>query len=258
MPSPFPGMDPYLEPHWLDVHTAIVAEARGTLNRLLPPGQVARAEERLAIESDEQLFRRMGPDVRVFSPSTADPSEGAGGVVIEAPFKLVLELDPIIERYVRIVDEAGQLITVVEFISPTNKRQPGLDDYREKRAALLTAGVHVVEIDLVRAGNWRALMRPEVCPPNAITPYRVTVRASGTRPGAYLFPIWLRLPLPEIQIPLRPIDQPVRLALQPLLDAVYDGGRYGQTINYRLSLDEPLEGEDESWADSLLRTSGRR
>lgn len=252
MGSPFPGMDPYLEPHWLDVYTALVAEARRALNRLLPQGLVARVEERLAIESDQDVFQRVGPDVRVFAPSTADPSEGAGGTSIDAPYKLVVELDPIIERFVRILDDAGQLITVVEFISPTNKRQPGLDDYRQKRSGLLSGGVHVVEVDLVRAGNWRALMRPEVCPPEAASPYRVTIRTSGTSPAGYLFPISLREPLPEIPIPLRPSEKPVRLALQALLSSVYEDGRYAQTINYRLPLDMPLDGEDAAWADSLL------
>ena len=251
-------MDPYLEPHWLDVHTALVGEARRALNRLLPLGLVARAEERLAIESDEQVFRRIGPDVRVFSPSTADPSEGAGGTVIEAPYKLVVELDPIIERYIRIIDEAGKMITVVEFISPTNKRQPGLDDYRQKRSALLSGGVHVVEVDLVRAGNWRALMRPQVCPPETVSPYRVTIRTSGARPGGYLFPISLRGPLPEIPIPLRPSDKPVALALQPLLLSVYEDGRYDQTIDYHLPLEEPFEGDDATWADTLRQTARGR
>ena len=250
-------MDPYLEPHWLDVHSALAAEARRALNRLLPSGLVARVEERVAIESSEDMFQRVGPDVRVFSPSTADTSEDVGGTVIEAPYKLVVELDPIIERYIRIIDDAGQLITVVEFISPTNKRQPGLDDYRRKRVALLSGGVHVVEVDLVRAGNWRALMRPEVCPPDAVSPYRITIRTSGAHPGGYLFPISLREPLPEIPIPLRPSDKLVRLMLQPLLTSVYEDGRYERTLDYRLPLEQPLEGEDAAWADSLLRAIGR-
>lgn len=234
-------MDPYLEPHWLDVHSALVAEARRGLNHSLPRGLVTRVEERVATESDEDLIQRVGPDVRVFSRSPP-----------------VVELDPIIERFIRILDDAGQLITVVEFISPTNKRQPGLDDYREKRASLLSGGVHVVEVDLVRAGNWRALMRPGLCPAEAVSPYRTTIRTSGTRPSAYLFPISLREPLPEIPIPLRPADKPVRLALQPLLAGVYDDGRYEQTIDYRLPLDPALERDDAAWADSLLKAADRR
>ena len=47
-----------------------------------------------------------------------------------------------------------------------------VDEFREKRANLLSAGVNFVEVDLVRSGNWRALMRPELCPPEASSPYR--------------------------------------------------------------------------------------
>jgi len=248
-------MDPYLEPHWLDVHSALVAEARRTLNRVLPTGLVARIEERVVIESDGESFQRIGPDVRVFSPSTADPSEHAGQAVIEAPYKLVVDLDPITERYIRILDESGQLITVVEFISPTNKRQPGLDDYREKRGSLLSGGVHVVEVDLVRAGNWRALMRPGLCPAEAVTTHRAVIWTSGPKPATYLYPIPLRQPLPEIQIPLRPADHPVRLALQDLMNSVYNDGRYEQSIDYRLPLDPPLEPDNAVWANELLRSA---
>ena len=69
MKSPLPGMDRCLEPHWRDVHTALIAEARRVLNRVLPRGLVARAEEQVAVESGEESYRRVGPDVRVFSRS---------------------------------------------------------------------------------------------------------------------------------------------------------------------------------------------
>lgn len=251
-------MDPYLEPHWLDVHTSLITEARRALNQLLPPGLVARVEERVAIESEDDALQRVGPDVRVFSPSTADPAEKKGGILIEAPYKIVVDLDPIIERFIRVLDQDGQLITVVEFVSPTNKRPPGLEAFRHKRAELLAAGVHFVEIDLVRAGNWRALMRPGTCPRDAVSTYRAVVRTTGSRPGGYLFPLLLRQPLPAVPVPLRPDDQPVKLALQPLLNAVYQDGRYDQALDYSRPLETPLDADDAAWADELLRSSGRR
>jgi hypothetical protein len=252
MKSPFPGMDPYLEPHWLDVHSSFVVGTRDELNQRLPEDLVARSEERVAVESDEG-DRQIGPHVRVFSPSTADPEEGHGSVILEAPFKLVVQSDPIIERFIRIIDEAGQLITVLEFISPTNKRPPGLDAYRQKRGELLDSNVHIVEIDLVRAGDWRGLMRPERCPTKGISLYRVTIRTSGRPRRGYLFPIHLMDPLPEIPIPLRPADPPVKLKLQPLLDRVYQNGRYGRTIGYRQPLDPPLSSDDAARVAAILK-----
>jgi len=51
MKSPFPGMDPYLEAHWLDVHSRLVAYAADALNEVLPETLVARMEERVAVEA---------------------------------------------------------------------------------------------------------------------------------------------------------------------------------------------------------------
>jgi hypothetical protein len=251
-------MDPYLERSWLDVHTSLIGEARRHLNRSLPEGLVARAEERLAVESDDDYQRRVAPDVRVFTPSTADPDEGVGGVAIEAPFKLVVQRDPQIERFIRIIDQDGTLITVIEFVSPSNKVQPGLADYHKKRGELLAANVHVVEIDLVRSGDWRALMRPESCPPGGASTYRAVVRTAGPRPGGYLFPISLRQALPEIPVPLRPGDPLAHLPLQRLLDGAYEDGRYDRTIDYASPLDSPLSAEEDAWAGELLRSAGRR
>jgi len=241
-------MDPYLEPHWLDVQTALATEARRQLNRILPSRLVARVDGRIAIESGTAAARR-----REYESTHAQAL-----LSIDAPYSLVVELDPLIERFIRILDESGALIAVIEFLSPTNKRAPGLEDYRQKRLALLSGGVHVVEIDLVRHGNWRALMRPATCLTDAISPYRATVRVAPDVVGGHLYPFDLRHSLPEIQIPLRPSDKPLRLPLQPLLNAVYDDGRYDETIDYSKDPDPPLDDPDAAWADQMLRAAGRR
>ena len=151
MPSPFPGMEPYIEPHWLDVDRA----GNGSSTEIEPNASAGprgtRAEERIAAESvDGEFVRGLGPRCpRVCPLRSADPAEGNGGIAINAPFKLVVELDPIIERFIRIIDSSGQLVHVIEFLSPTNKRQPGLTRYREKRDELLASAVHVVEVELV-------------------------------------------------------------------------------------------------------------
>jgi hypothetical protein len=122
----------------------------------------------------------------------------------------------------------------------------------------LSAGVHVVEVDLVRAGNWRAVMLPERCPAKGVSTYRAVLRTSGERPAGYLYPITLRQPLPEIPIPLRPKDKPVPLPLQTLLEAVYEDGRYDQTIDYGQPLHPPLSADDEAWMQGLLQSAGKR
>jgi hypothetical protein len=246
-------MDPYLERHWLDVHTGLIAEARRHLNRVLPPGLIARAEERIAVESGEEYVRHLGPDVRVVAPGHAAATE-ADVAVIEAPY-LLADSEPITERFIRIVDEAGRLVTVIEVLSPGNKREPGMTDYRTKRRELLASGVHLVEIDLIRAGDWRALMAPERCPAGAESPYRAIVRTAGRRPRGYLFPLTFRDPLPDVPVPLRAGERPVALPLQTMLDTVYQDGRYDQTIAYSRQPEPALEGADWAWLQERLERS---
>jgi hypothetical protein len=120
--------------------------------------------------------------------------------------------------------------------------------------------VNFVEVDLIRAGDWQALLRPHRCPAKAFSTYRVTFRVPRDRRAVYLHPISLRSPLPSIPIPLRRNDPEVRLDLQPLLDAAYVNGRYERRLRlaYTRPLDPPLHEEDAAWADDLLRAAGRR
>src|SRR5579884_2052949 len=154
MKSPFPGMDPYLEAHWLDVHTSLVKDARDALNRRLPDDLVATAEERVAVEDERGVEQRFGPEVRIIEPQgVTEPEESVGGVAVAAPLRLLAQVEPIIERFIRVIETGTErLVTVIEFVSPTNKRGEGLYEFRAKRGKLVGAGVKFVEIDLVRQG----------------------------------------------------------------------------------------------------------
>jgi hypothetical protein len=251
-------MDPYLERHWLDVHTKLVSDGATALNLVLPADLAARSEERLAVElEDDEKLRGIRPDVQVYEPGVSDTSQT--GVAITAPYKLVVDLDPITERFIKIIRaDDERVITVIEFLSPTNKLGKGLEKYVEKRDELVRSGVHVVEIDLVRRGEWRSVLEPHLCPREAVTAYRATVRLGGRRWEAYLYPMPLRQPLPAIPIPLRTGDPEVRLDLQQLLEEAYLSRRYGQTLNYLRPPDPPLDPTDAAWADELLKAAGKR
>jgi hypothetical protein len=252
-------MDPYLERHWLAVHTQLVASASAALNQVLPEDLVARPEERLGIESGDptEPTHEVAPDVRVFEPGFS-PAQG-GGPLLAAPFKLVVNLDPITERYVKIIrPDDERLVTVIEFISPSNKSGRGLDRYTLKREEFLEANVHVVEIDLTRRGDWRALLRPHLCPKEAVAAYRATIRLGGRREAAYLYPMSVQLALPAVPIPLRPRDPEIKLDLQSLLEEAYATGRHSRTIDYAKPCDSPLDADDAAWAGEMLRTAGGR
>ena len=266
--SPFPGMNPYLQRHWPDVHVTLIGHCRDALNDLLPPDLIARAEQQVGIGGDEDVGERptrATPDVRVWQPSSDAESDDGGVAVMAAPPPRVkvapmrLRLDsPRKRRWLEIREaDGGRLVTVVEFLSPANKRGRGRREFVRKRNRLLRGRVNVVEIDLTRGGPWRRLFGGMSLPAAAAATYRVAifVPARGGRFVPWLHPMPLREPLAEITIPLRRKEPPVKLALQPLVDRAYHGGRYGRTTDYAKPPDPPLSADDAAWAGSLLAES---
>ena len=84
--------------------------------------------------------------------------------------------------------------------------------------------------------------------------YRVVVRHARESDTAYLYPIRLVEALPQIPVPLRKKDSPVPLDLQPLVNAVYQNGKYYLRMDYKQPPPEPaLNSEDAAWCDELLR-----
>jgi hypothetical protein len=263
MKSPFPGMDPYLERHWGDVHTSFLVYARNQLNAQLPNDLQARVEESVEVEIGDQMSHALYPDVRVSEQSRRPSTEGplpAPGVAVAEPYVLLLEDEPRTERHVEIVEtrDGGRVVTVIEVLSPANKT--GVDGraaYLRKQREYLEAGVNLVEIDLVREGDF-VLAAPERRIPSTVrTPYLVCVRRATASDRALLYRIALRGPLPNIRIPLRPSDRDVVLELQPIIDACYCDGRYHQ-IDYGVDPVPRFGEEDSRWIDQLLREKGLR
>ncbi len=70
MPSPFPGMDPYIETRriWSDFHLDLAAEIRADLNARIQPGYYATAVTYVTydvIEVVQLQPRAVSPDVSV-------------------------------------------------------------------------------------------------------------------------------------------------------------------------------------------------
>jgi hypothetical protein len=195
-------MDPYLEPHWLDVHSSLATGARDALNQQLPDDLVASVEERVAIEADAGSEHVYSPDVSVTEPvgvvTTVVEQPGRGAVA--APYRLVAQVEPMTERSVQIT-EAGtdRLVTVIEFVSPANKRGGGLQAFRDKRARLLASDVNFVEVDLIRAGDWQGVLSPHRWAPKAMSLYRVAVRVPDDRAAV--------LPPPDPPSGRAPVDR---------------------------------------------------
>jgi hypothetical protein len=181
-------------------------------------------------------------------------------VVVAEPLVLHLPHEPMTQGYLEIVDVASgnRVVTVIEFLSPSNKISgEGQDLYLEKQSEVLAARASLVEIDLTRAGRRVLSVPPEQIPRSHRTIYQVCVRRGWKLPDAEVYRVPLQERLPVIRIPLRETDQDVFLDLQVLVDQCYYNGDHDD-LNYCDPLDPPLAPEDAAWADQLLRSQGKR
>lgn len=260
--SPFPGMDPYLEMHWLDVHTRLVHNAANAIQRQLTGPLRARMGERLVVEEQFDPLRSIYPDIRVFEHGVRGRGvlPSAGGVAVAEPLVMRVESEQMRQTFVQIIDASsgGRLVTLIEFLSPTNKRPgDGHRKYLQKQQEVQEADVNLVAIDLTRGGNRDLVCRTAGLPREYETTYLAwAFRGFGVDQYEF-YRLPLRERLPALRIPLRKDDPDAALDIQPLVEQAYDEGRYDD-IDYRKPLDPPLQPEDATWADELLKAAGKR
>ncbi len=259
--SPFPGMDPYLERYWGDIHHSLVQYVRDQIQEQLPSNLRARVEERIFLESDEGWSRNVYPDVRIFqrpgTETTRAREESVGNIAVAEPLILQMRNDPITEGYIEIRDgESGnKVITVIEVLSPANKAGGnGTMEYLQKQHEVLSGKISLVEIDLLRKGRHITAVPWEFVPEPQRSLFHVCVKRGWRYKEVEFYCIGLRDRLSTVAIPLRPQDQDVRLDLQALIDQAYRMGRYGD-IDYTKPLDPPLEPADAAWAAALAADS---
>ncbi len=252
MPSPFPGMDPYLEDAtiWSDFHLTFLIALRAALNAALPAPYVARADRHVWVDSPGTEPRLRGrPDSYVADPLDAPPASEAV-TTLAAPVAAAL---PYPARkgqpFLKIVDARNhRVVTAVELLSPANKA-PGRDRdaYLNKRADYLATQVNLVEMDLLRSGT-----RPPVVGAVPRADYYIVVCRHYDLPRAGVWPITVRDPLPSIPIPLNPDVEPPLVPLRPSLDRAYDEAGYEREIDYAQPPTPPLSPPDAAWAAALL------
>jgi len=263
MPSPFPGMDPYLEQHWGDVHSRLVLYISDFLRPGLPADLYARVEERIFIESPLDDLATAVPDVRVVEHPTQRRTETstAPDVAVAEPVVVYLPDEEVHETYVEIRDVRSnhRVVTVIEVLSPSNKREgDGRRQYLEKQKSLKKTGVSLVEIDLLRSGKPTLPIPTESLPQSHRTDYRVSIRRGWNPDNIQIYGLPLRKPLPGIPVPLRHREEQVTLDLQAVFNQAYENGDYAMTIDYTRDPDPALKPDDAQWADSLLREKGLR
>jgi hypothetical protein len=263
MRSPFPGMDPWLEFHWRDVHPRLIIYITDQLQGQLPAPLVARAEETVSVDIEEDQPVMLRPDMAISEDWRGGSDTGGVAAAVEPTTvadPLVLYAPEIeFNRHVEIYDPTGggRVVTAIEVLSPSNKL-PGRarTAYESKQRLFISGGVNFVEIDLVRVGEWVFSIDESVMPASKRTPCMICV-FRVTRPGERAaYPLPLRERLPRIAIPLRPTDRDVVLDLQAVVDEAYEKGRYDRT-DYRRPLAPPLPAEDAAWANEVLQKAGR-
>ncbi|MBS1253816.1 MAG: hypothetical protein MAG451_02869 [Anaerolineales bacterium] len=255
MASPFPGMDPYLEGIWGDVHIQLISTFRTLLTRLLAPRYITDLGSRVIVErlpDDDLDGRAIMPDVAVLQPEHAAPTTDAMPPGVTPP---ALRLKTPVELPTRLVTlyiyEAAtmKLVTVIELLSPVNKRGEGRREYLQKRNEVLDSDAHLVEIDLLRAGR-RMPFLGEV--PD--TPYLAMVSRAYARPNCEVWPIRLQDPLPVLPVPLLRPDPDVPLDLGVALRTTYEAARYDLRIDYSQPPPPPaLSDEETAWLEAQSR-----
>jgi len=246
-------MDPYLEQSgiWNQIHTSLIVDIQRFLVRRLRPRYVVAIEQQTFVETGDQLVSIGKPDVLAMLPSVPNP-------VIAPPLPVMAEVreayrvrlpmpDEIHHRYLEVRDQvSGEAITVIEILSPTNKRSHRRE-YLEKRMEILGSETNLVEIDLLRAG---APMPMTGNMPT--THYRIIVSRAWERPYAQALLFNIPQPIPDTPVPLRQGEDEPDLPLNQLLHEIYDEGGYDRMVDYRIPPDPPLDEASAAWAAVLL------
>lgn len=255
MPSPFPGMDPYLEHPalWPDVHHELISVARELLLAQLRPRYFVQIDERLYLTNDNDPARELIiPDIRIRKVRPG-PSRGGTAVLAAPGLQLAYSFEfEIHESYLKLVDrESNNVITVIEILSPANKIKNSVAkrDYDDKRTDVLSGGTHFVGIDLLRAGA--PIVSPELAQPREYAAQVWRFPKGELKPTRWAWPMRIQEPLKAIPIPVRPEDPDAVLDLQQMLDIAYERAGYELRVNYRRPPTPPLQDELVEWAKQI-------
>lgn len=269
MPIPFPGMNPYLEHPdlWPAVHQRFMSALADTLKRELPSLYQVRLRERyyqvsgedsLVVGSPGLSWNRQAeapvPSLRLAEEDTADSQQQTQQQAQRErdPIPVLVPIpQKIYETYLEVVDTSGEIVTVVEALSPKKKRPGrGRELYERQRETIFGSQAHFVEIDLLR--GWEP---PSIYGPDESGDYRVLISRSEQRPRAQLY-VWnVMEPIPTIALPLSGPGELI-LPLKPIVDQACE--RTDLLVNYQQQPLPPLRLEETRWLEDFLQKVGMR
>ncbi len=268
MPSPFPGMDPFLEHPAIfpGVHDRLITYLSEALQASLPAPYYAEINERLWVDASE---RPIGPDVDVLRGDQPKPAGdvGNGGVAVATdvaqPILITVPLEERRETYLEIrspLQGGERVVATIEVLSLSNKTPgpKGRELYLQKQREVIDSDSHLVEIDLLRGGTHTSavpldLLRQKAPPYD----YHVCVHAFDKFATFAVYTIRLADRLPAVAVPLLPGDGAVEVDLQAVFDRCYDTGPYRRRVRYEAArLVPPLRAEQLEWVMGILRRKG--
>lgn len=232
MPSSFPGMDPFLEGEmWTEFQHTLTHQISQQLMPLMRPKYVALLTKRHCAEP--------------FAVSAeGQPQNQIQRSLIDNIPLLTIEVRDVAER---------RLVTLIEILSPVNKRGQGFRDYTERRLELMQTATHILEIDLLTQGQ-----RIQLIGQLPTAPYYVFLSRVQRRPRTQVWAIPLQNPLPRVPVPLLPPDDDVVLDLQVALDGCFELVGYEYLLDYQTEPPAGLTEEERAWAVQQVQQAGFR
>ena len=249
-------MDLYLEQpaFWSSFHSRFIVALADAIERQLNPNYYVEVETRVYQAFDDINAVLVGiPDAVVIADNLREstPQEDSSVATQIRPQRVTVPLPlEVKERYLEVREsQTNEVITVIELLSPKNKRSgEGRIAYERKRQAILGSATHLVELDLLRAGQPMPILGGPVD-----TTYRILISRSHHRPAADLYAVSLQRSLPIIPIPLKAGESEPQIALQQIFDGVYERARYSTRVDYGQSPPPPsLTEADQQWLEGQV------
>jgi Protein of unknown function (DUF4058) len=249
-------MDPYLEhpSAWPNIHHRLITAIADDLAPLLLPKYQVLVEERIYQVENQDSILVGAPNVLV---QQLRPHAVANAVAVTTPSTEPLSVtltipETVRQGYLEVREIAtGQVITVIEVLSPVNQRVgKGRLDYENKRAMILSSASNFVEIDLLRQGQPMPIQQHLVR-----SHYRILVSPQENRPQADLYLFNLSDPIPCFALPLRADDHLPTVNLRQLLDGIYDRSGSGFVIDYSLPPVPPLAASEAEWVHQWMKAN---
>ena len=261
MPSPFPGMDPYLEGEmWQEFHETLANAIRAQLMPQIAPKYVALLAKRYVVNRpalgvfDLPPSHAIYPDVHIVEPPGLRIAERAAGtLLVDEPTTEVLNDIEAPQLSIEIRDVAlRRLVTIIEILSPANKYGEGRFEYSSRRRELLHTDTHLLEIDLLRQGV-RILDDIEDLPQAHY--YVYLSRSNRRHASTQIWAIDLRSRLPRVPVPLLTPDPDAVLDLQAAVRACFDLVGYERLLDYSAPPPE-LDAAEREWVEEMVQGSG--